>query len=249
MFGWRWIVKKKLSSNHNGPKGRRETLKQVKLRVKLLNDFIKNGVPDGFTAHTSLTALLAYSDKAKIKSRSYPAIYNKKNIPVKEIDPSFTGSASTVVNCNDYLILKIEELRSKIKTTEQDTEAENELENEAENEAENACNNDDKPKAKTKGELRCTIKEQAALIESLAREILRQRSANNSLISLIKERDKYASRTLKGYYEDHQTELCKVRTVIKPSLRETISNLKKLSHEFDDVFAESEENIVSIFGK
>lgn len=245
MFGWRWIVKKKLSSNHNGPKGRRETLKQVKLRVKLLNDFIKNGVPDGFTAHTSLTALLAYSDKAKIQSRSYPAIYNKKNIPVKEIDPSFTGSASTVVNCNDYLILKIEELRSKIKTTEQDTEAENELENEAEN----ACNNDDKPKAKTKGELRCTIKEQAALIESLAREILRQRSANNSLISLIKERDKYASRTLKGYYEDHQTELCKVRTVIKPSLRETISNLKKLSHEFDDVFAESEENIVSIFGK
>lgn len=241
MFGWRWIVKKKLSSNHNGPKGRRETLKQVKLRVKLLNDFIKNGVPDGFTAHTSLTALLAYSDKAKIQSRSYPAIYNKKNIPVKEIDPSFTGSASTVVNCNDYLILKIEELRSKIKTTEQDTEAENE--------AENACNNDDKPKAKTKGELRCTIKEQAALIESLAREILRQRSANNSLISLIKERDKYASRTLKGYYEDHQTELCKVRTVIKPSLRETISNLKKLSHEFDDVFAESEENIVSIFGK
>lgn len=241
MFGWRWIVKKKLSSNHNGPKGRRETLKQVKLRVKLLNDFIKNGVPDGFTAHTSLTALLAYSDKAKIQSRSYPAIYNKKNIPVKEIDPSFTGSASTVVNCNDYLILKIEELRSKIKTTEQDTEAENE--------AENACNNDDKPKAKTKGELRSTIKEQAALIESLAREILRQRSANNSLISLIKERDKYASRTLKGYYEDHQTELCKVRTVIKPSLRETISNLKKLSHEFDDVFAESEENIVSIFGK
>ncbi|EGQ8486976.1 hypothetical protein GTP20_03050 [Vibrio alginolyticus] len=238
-------MKKKLSSNHNGPKGRRETLKQVKLRVKLLNDFIKNGVPDGFTAHTSLTALLAYSDKAKIQSRSYPAIYNKKNIPVKEIDPSFTGSASTVVNCNDYLILKIEELRSKIKTTEQDTEAENELENEAEN----ACNNDDKPKAKTKGELRCTIKEQAALIESLAREILRQRSANNSLISLIKERDKYASRTLKGYYEDHQTELCKVRTVIKPSLRETISNLKKLSHEFDDVFAESEENIVSIFGK
>lgn len=238
-------MKKKLSSNHNGPKGRRETLKQVKLRVKLLNDFIKNGVPDGFTAHTSLTALLAYSDKAKIQSRSYPAIYNKKNIPVKEIDPSFTGSASTVVNCNDYLILKIEELRSKIKTTEQDTEAENELENEAEN----ACNNDDKPKAKTKGELRSTIKEQAALIESLAREILRQRSANNSLISLIKERDKYASRTLKGYYEDHQTELCKVRTVIKPSLRETISNLKKLSHEFDDVFAESEENIVSIFGK
>lgn len=234
-------MKKKLSSNHNGPKGRRETLKQVKLRVKLLNDFIKNGVPDGFTAHTSLTALLAYSDKAKIQSRSYPAIYNKKNIPVKEIDPSFTGSASTVVNCNDYLILKIEELRSKIKTTEQDTEAENE--------AENACNNDDKPKAKTKGELRSTIKEQAALIESLAREILRQRSANNSLISLIKERDKYASRTLKGYYEDHQTELCKVRTVIKPSLRETISNLKKLSHEFDDVFAESEENIVSIFGK
>lgn len=234
-------MKKKLSSNHNGPKGRRETLKQVKLRVKLLNDFIKNGVPDGFTAHTSLTALLAYSDKAKIQSRSYPAIYNKKNIPVKEIDPSFTGSASTVVNCNDYLILKIEELRSKIKTTEQDTEAENE--------AENACNNDDKPKAKTKGELRSTIKEQAALIESLAREILRQRSANNSLISLIKERDKYASRTLKGYYEDHQTELCKVRTVIKPSLRETISNLKKLSHEFDDAFAESEENIVSIFGK
>ena len=242
-------MKKKLSSNHNGPKGRRETLKQVKLRVKLLNDFIKNGVPDGFTAHTSLTALLAYSDKAKIQSRSYPAIYNKKNIPVKEIDPSFTGSASTVVNCNDYLILKIEELRSKIKTTEQDTEAENELENEAENEAENECNNDDKPKAKTKGELRSTIKEQAALIESLAREILRQRSANNSLISLIKERDKYASRTLKGYYEDHQTELCKVRTVIKPSLRETISNLKKLSHEFDDAFAESEENIVSIFGK
>lgn len=242
-------MKKKLSSNHNGPKGRRETLKQVKLRVKLLNDFIKNGVPDGFTAHTSLTALLAYSDKAKIQSRSYPAIYNKKNIPVKEIDPSFTGSASTVVNCNDYLILKIEELRSKIKTTEQDTEEENELENEAENEAENECNNDDKPKAKTKGELRSTIKEQAALIESLAREILRQRSANNSLISLIKERDKYASRTLKGYYEDHQTELCKVRTVIKPSLRETISNLKKLSHEFDDVFAESEENIVSIFGK
>ncbi|HHF2927085.1 hypothetical protein ACX03_20735 [Vibrio parahaemolyticus] len=234
-------MKKKLSSNHNGPKGRRETLKQVKLRVKLLNDFIKNGVPDGFTAHTSLTALLAYSDKAKIQSRSYPAIYNKKNIPVKEIDPSFTGSASTVVNCNDYLILKIEELRSKIKTTEQDTEAENE--------AENACNNDDKPKAKTKGELRSTIKEQAALIESLAREILQQRSANNSLISLIKERDKYASRTLKGYYEDHQTELCKVRTVIKPSLRETISNLKKLSHEFDDAFAESEENIVSIFGK
>ncbi len=238
-------MKKKLSSNHNGPKGRRDTLEQVKLRVKLLNDFIDNGVPDGFTAHTSLTALLAYSDNAKIQSRSYPAIYYKKNIPVKEIDPSFTGSASTVVNCSDYLILKIEELRSKIKTTEQDTEAENELENEAENE----CNNDDKPKAKTKGELRSTIKEQAALIESLAREVLRQRSANNSLISLIKERDKYASRTLKAYYDDHQTELCKVRTVIKPSLRETISNLNKLSHEFDDVFAESEENIVSIFGK
>ncbi|MBF4349668.1 hypothetical protein EAY19_26870, partial [Vibrio anguillarum] len=177
------------------PKGRRDTLEQVKLRVNLLNDFIKNGVPDGFTAHTSLTALLAYSDNVKIQSRSYPAIYSKKNITVKEIDPSFTGSASTVVNCNDYLILKIEELISKIKTTEQDTEAENQAENE--------CNNDDKPKAQTKGELRSTIKEQAALIESLARETLRQRSANNTLISLIKERDKYASRTLKAYYEDH----------------------------------------------
>ncbi|EGQ8172581.1 hypothetical protein C4G53_RS02505 [Vibrio parahaemolyticus] len=234
-------LKKELSPNHNGPKGRRNTLEQVKLRVTLLNKFIENGVPDGFTAHTSLKALLAYSDSGKIQSRSYPAIYNKKKILVKEIDPSFTGSASSVVDCKDYLLIKIEELRNKIETTstpsEQVTEAENE------------CNNDDKPKVKTKGELRSALKEQAELIESLAREILRQRSANNTLISLIKERDKYASRTLKSYYEDHQTELCKVRTVIKPALRETISNLKKISHEFDDVFAESEENIVSIFGQ
>lgn len=234
--------KRELSPKHNGPKGRRDTLEQVKLRVILLNNFIENGVPDGFTAHTSLKALLAYSDGGEIQSRSYPAIHAKKGIPVKEIDPSFTGSTSAVVDCKDYLILKIEELKNKIETKstpfDQTTEAENK-----------SNDDDDKPKAKTKGELRNTIKEQAALIESLAREILQQRSANNTLISLIKERDKHASRTLKTYYDDYQTELCKVRSVIKPALRETISNLNELSHEFDDIFAESEENIVSIFGK
>ncbi|MDD1782964.1 hypothetical protein LRP49_17465 [Enterovibrio sp. ZSDZ35] len=231
---------KALSPNHNATKKRAATLEQVKLRVNLLNDFIENGVPDGFTAHTGLLKLLAYSDGGEIEKRTYQSILSKKDIPIVDIDPSFEGSESAVMDCKDYLLLKIEELKCKLEMPRVPLEQSDDV-------AFDSCPNSSK--AKTKGELRDTIKEQAVLIESLAKELLKQRRANNTLISLIRERDSHASRTLKAYFDEHQNELCKVREFIKPAIEKTISNLNELSREFDQVFGDSEDKVVPILGK
>ncbi|MCG9727878.1 hypothetical protein [Vibrio brasiliensis] len=235
-------VKKELSPNHNGPKGRKDTLKQIKLRVALLNDFIENGVPEGFTAHTNLKELLAYSDGNEIQSRSYPAIHAKRNIPILEIDPSFSGDVSKTTHCKDYLILKINELKSKQKGTSTTLDSSLHITTEDKNQPQKA-------KVKTKEDLRNTIQEQAILIDSLVRELLQQRNANNTLISLIRERDKYASRTLNTYFKEYQEDICKVREIIKPSLKEVIANLNELSSELETDLPESEENVVSIYSK
>ncbi|EEZ40268.1 hypothetical protein [Photobacterium damselae] len=230
---------KVLSQNHNATKKRAATLEQVKLRISLLNDFIENGVPDGFTAHTGLLKLLAYSDGGEIEQRSYQSILSKKNIPIIDIDPSFKGSASAVIDCKDYLLLKIDKLK-KLEMPCVPLEQSNDAA------FDSSLNT---PKTKTKGELKGTIKEQAALIESLAKELLKQRRANNTLISVIRERDRHASRTLKAYFDKHQDDLCQVREFIKPSLEKTISNLHELSREFDEAFGDNEDSIVQILGE
>ncbi|WP_104042187.1 hypothetical protein [Vibrio hyugaensis] len=241
-------TKKKMSPNHNGPKGYNGTLAQVKLRVELLNQFIDEGVPDGFTAHTSLKALIAYSDGEYIESRSYPAIHAKKRVLIRDIDPKYKGHPNAVVDCKDYLKLKIEQLKDKLETdTEQSSISEQSLDNKVQEGVESASLND-KPKVKTKGELRNTIKEQAVLIESLAREVLLQRSANNSLISLLRERDK-SGRALKPYYEQHQQSLCDYREKITPNLRQVINNLEDVAAEFDEVFGNTLDNVVSLWEK
>ena len=229
-----------LSPNHNATKKRAATLEQVKLRVSLLNDFIENGVPEGFTAHTGLLKLLEYSDGDKIERRTYQSILSKKGIPIIDIDPAYEGSESAVMDCKDYLLLKIEKLKSKLDMPCVSLEQSND------GDLAPSSNN---RKAKTKGELREAIKEQAALIESLAKELLKQRHANNTLISLIRERDSHSSRTLQTYFDECQEELCKVRESIKPTLKKTIANLHELSREFDETFDEGEDNIVSISGK
>ncbi|EJE4172950.1 hypothetical protein M3917_003648 [Vibrio parahaemolyticus] len=241
-------TKKKMSPNHNGPKGYNGTLAQVKLRVELLNQFIDEGVPDGFTAHTSLKALIAYSDGEYIESRSYPAIHAKKRVLIRDIDPNYKGHPNAVVDCKDYLKLKIEQLKDKLETdTEQRSTSEQSLDNKVREGVESASL-DDKPKVKTKGELRNTIKKQAVLIESLAREVLLQRSANNSLVSLLRERDK-SGRALKPYYEQHQQSLCDYREKITPNLRQVINNLEDVAAEFDEVFGDSLDNVVSLWEK
>ncbi|MQC33143.1 hypothetical protein [Vibrio parahaemolyticus] len=168
---------KKLSSNHVGLIRYNATIKQVRLRVELLNQFIRDVMPEGFTAHKSLKALLAYKDEEKgIEPRSYPAIYNKKAVLVTDIDPSNNERANEVVDCKNYLKDKIEKLKSKLESDNLNNNTQN--------------LHDTKPKAKTKAELKATIKKNAVIVNSLAQELLRQRAANQHLVKLLHERDK-----------------------------------------------------------
>lgn len=233
-----------MSPNHNGPKGYKGTLAQVRLRVELLNQFIDEGVPDGFTAHTSLKALIAYSDGKNIESRSYPAIHGKKGVLVQDIDPDHKGAPDALVDCKDYLKLKIEQLKGKLEI-EQENISEHSLDNKVREDVESASF-DDKPRIKTKAELRNTIKKQAAFIDSLAREVLLQRHSNNSLISLLKEKDK-SGRALKSYYDQHQQSLCDYREKITPNLRQVINNLEDVAAEFDEVFSDNTDNVVALW--
>lgn len=248
-YGWKRIMnkkktKKEMSPNHNGPKGYKETLTQVKIRVELLNRFITEGVPDDFTAHKSLKALIAYSDGEYIEARSYPAIYAKKNVPILDIDPDYKGHPNTVVDCKDYLKFKIEQLKDALeeKINSQFKSGNNEIQDKK------VDNNstDNKSKIKTKSELRNTIKEQALVIESLAREVLLQRNANNSLVSLLREKDK-SGRALKIYYDQHKQSLCNYRDHTTPDFQLIINNLKTISTEFDSELENSLDNVIHLW--
>lgn len=244
-FGWRPkmsnnTTKPEMSPNHNGPKGYRDTITQVRLRVELLNGFIDAGaVPNGFTAHRSVAALLAYSS-GDIESRSYPAIHAKQQVPIQDMDPDYKGKPSGKADCKDYLKMKIQQLR-EILNKEQSTDygaSQDDLVN---------IVPEGKPKPKTKGELRNTITEQTVIIESLAREILKQRSANNYLVSLLKERDK-SGRSLGAYNKQHQESLCEHRVKLTSSLRSLIINLDAVATELDEVFSKNiDDNVVSLW--
>lgn len=212
---------KKLSSNHVGLIRYNATIKQVRLRIELLNQFIRDVMPEGFTAHKSLKALLAYKDEEKgIEPRSYPAIYNKKAVLVTDIDPSNNERANEVVDCKNYLKDKIEKLKSKLESDNLNNNTQN--------------LHDTKPKAKTKAELKATIKKNAVIVNSLAQELLRQRAANQHLVKLLHERDK-GGRSLREYYTKHQQSLCAYRETIVPEINNLINELIEISKEINSV--------------
>ncbi len=232
------VSSKKVSENHISASLSDETMKQIKLRINLLNDFLKDGITDGFDAHKLQSTFLAYSNGKGIISRSRPAIADK-NCPVGEIDPQYKIDPTKIVNCLDYIELKRKELISQQRTIKS-IEADN---NENNVETKIAL------KTITKGRLKQVINEQADLIRSLARELLLQRSANNNLISLIKEADHRHQMTLRPYYANHQDELLKTRKKNSSQLSDVISTLKDVSEELNALTVSTTDNIVSMWAK
>lgn len=230
---------KKVTSKHISATLSDETIRQVRLRVDLLNDFLKNGVPEGFTAHLLQSTFLAYSDGKEITSRTRPAIANK-TAQVSEIDSENKDSASEIVKCLAYLKWKREVViaKQKLLTDVNEPEVSNEK---------NITKNTSK--SKTKGELNQVIRAQAELIKSLAQELLLQRSANNELIDHIKAVDHHHNMTLRPYYSEHQDKLYKSRKKNSLDLRTIISSLNEILKELDEVFINKTNNIVSIWDK
>ncbi|MFM2590980.1 hypothetical protein [Vibrio sp. TBV020] len=222
--------KKEISVNHISVQARSDTITQVKLRIEMLNEFIRNGVPEGFVAHKSMNALLEYEDSERgIKRRTYPAVYAKKGVKVVDIDPQFTGSPNTVVDCKDYLRKKIAFLKDEVNPT-----------------TKKASSKKSSSKIKSKAELNAIIKQQSEIVASLAREVLTLRSENLHLASLLKERD-VSGRSLKGYYEKHHQSLLKDRKAIVPDVKSVIDNLEQIADELGDVTVES--NVFSFSAK
>ncbi len=221
---------KEVSDNHVSVKRHNETITQVRLRVEMLNEFIRNSVPEGFVAYKSLKDLLEYEDSERgIERRSYPAIYDKKGVKIVDIDPQFNGSRNSVTDCKDYLRKKITQLKGKV-----------ELDKKKESSKKK------QPSVKSKAALNATIKEQSEIVASLAQEVLVLRSANLHLASLLKERD-VGGRSLKDYYAKHHQSLLEDRKTIIPDVRSVIHNLEQIVEEFGDVTIES--NVVSLSAK
>ncbi|MEZ8735659.1 hypothetical protein [Vibrio sp. 10N.239.312.D08] len=214
---------------------KRKTQKQIKLRIDLLNKFILEGVPDGFTAHTSIMKLISYTEHKHFEKISYPTI-RATEMFVNELDPSAKNNPKMLVNCKDYLLLKlakVRELNSK-QTNKNNTENTSKTDS-----------YDSKNKPKTKGELRCIIKDQTILIESLARELLIQRSTNNKLITSIKELDA-SGRALRNYYQESQENLMRSKKKNFPKLEDLIISLQNIALEFNSELDSQQNNVFFI---
>ncbi len=220
---------KEVSYNHVSVKRYNETITQVRLRVEMLNEFIRNSVPEGFVAYKSLKGLLEYEDSERgIERRSYPAIYDKKGVKIVDIDPQFNGSRNSVTDCKDYLRKKITQLKGKVELDRKESSKKKQS------------------SVKSKAALNAIIKEQSEIVASLAQEVLALRSANLHLAYLLKERD-VGGRSLKDYYAKHHQSLLEDRKTIIPDVRSVIHNLEQIVEEFGDVTIES--NVVSLSAK
>lgn len=230
---------KKVSVNHISASLSDETMKQIKLRIDLLNEFLEDGITEGFDAHKLQSTFLAYSDGKQIISRTRPA-FADKCCPVGEIDSKYQDDPSKVVNCLNYIELKRKKVIAKQKAKEV-----------AETNTDNKKNIESGSTSKTitKGRLKEVINEQADLICSLARELLLQRNANNKLLSLIKEADHRHQMTLRPYYANHQDELLKTRKRNTPQLNDIISTLNDVSEELNALNVDKADNIVSMWAK
>lgn len=227
---------KKVSNKHISAARSDETMRQIKLRIELLNTFLKDGVPEGFEAHKSQSAFLAYSDGNEITPRTRPAIV-VKSCPVGEIDSKPQQDPSCVVNCLQYIELK----RKQVIEIARETSAENTDNNKFKN-----INNS---KSITKTELKKIIHEQTQLIKSLAQELVMQRSANHKLIDLIKAVDNHHQLTLKPYYANHQNDLLKHRKKNSADLNGMISTLKNISVQLNELDSMKNDNVIHMQAK
>tara|TARA_R110002060_G_scaffold58289_1_gene68330 strand:+ start:2314 stop:3024 length:711 start_codon:yes stop_codon:yes gene_type:complete len=229
---------KKVSNRHISAARSDETMRQIKLRIELLNTFLKDGVSEGFEAHKSQSAFLAYSDGNEITPRTRPAIV-VKYCPVGEIDSKHQQDPTCVVNCLQYIELKRKQV----------IEMQMARETSAENTDNNKFKNINTSKSITKTELKKIINEQTQLIKSLAQELVMQRSASHKLIDLIKAVDDHHQLTLKPYYANHQNDLLKHREKSSADLNDMISTLKSISVQLDELGSMKNDNILPMRAK
>lgn len=223
----------KLSPNHASVKKKEDTIEQIRLRIHLLNECISKGVPKGFIAYKSLKSILDYSDSNKIRRITYPAVYTKDSIKIIDIDSTYKGEKNKTTNCKDYILQKLRILKNKSNK--------------------NALKiyGDKKDKKKSlilsNKELKRKINEQAALISSLAKELIHQRQQNNTLVTHIKQSSPNSNRFLEPYYKEYQQKLCEVRCNITPNIKKTLDTLQQLINELDVLYEEkSTGNVVNI---
>lgn len=213
-----------ITEKHISALRRDETIRQVKLRIELLNQFLKNGVPDGFTAHINQKDFLSYSSERGISPKSRGAIKGI-DCPVSELDQEVNDTS--IVNALAYLQLKREQVIQK--------QSRNTIT--IENKTYDAIKNEKhaKSRVKTKCELNLIIKSQAELINSLAAELLVQRSANNNLINLVKTTQKpdYVNAQLRPHYAQYQKTLCEIRKKNIVGIRDILASINEIANELE----------------
>ena len=213
-----------ITEKHISALRRDETIRQVKLRIELLNQFLKNGVPDGFTAHINQKDFLSYSNEIGILPKSRGAIKGI-DCPVSELDQEVNDTS--IVNALAYLQLKREQVIQK--QSSNTIAIENKTDDVIKNE------NPVKSRSKTKCELNLIIKSQAELINSLAAELLIQRSANNDLVNLVKTTQKpdYVNALLRPHYAQYQETLCEIRKKNIVGIREVLTSINEILNELE----------------
>lgn len=225
-----------VSESHISVIRRIETIRQVKLRIMLINNFAKEGIPEGFTEHLQQKTFLSYRNDAGIEPKSRPAV-KKTNCLVGDIDESVEDETEKKreVNCLQYL----EQKRLSLMESSTPDETHPYVES----------SNNRKSSSKTKSELKTIIKDNAQLIESLARELILQRQNHNKLINLLKERDIRYQNTLSKYYKKLQDDLYRTRGSNSVSLRALIDSLTEIVNEFENDNSSNDNKVVPLRGR